>query len=114
MRQQHPPAGTVFLLCLNCDRGEWRRVGNRGEIEPSCRHCGGAVEQRYPLTLALTIEDRSLLKTIAEWERVKTADAAHNAIHREFRRAATNRAARGKPLPQWAADWLQNNQEKPI
>lgn len=111
MRQHHPKDST-FLLCLNCDRGEWRRVG-QGETTPACKHCGGPTEQRYPLTLALTEADRPLLRAIAEWTHTKTDHATTVALHREFRRAATERAARGKPLPQWAAEWLQNNTEKP-
>jgi hypothetical protein len=113
MRQQHPPAGTVFLLCTKCDRGEWRRVGDTATDPtlPDCKHCGGITVQRFPLTLALTAADRGLLKAIADWQRIKTDAAATNAIHREFRAAAKARAGK-KPIPQWAADWLQNNPEK--
>lgn len=114
MRQHHPPSGNLFLLCTKCDRGEWRAVGDTtvDPTLPDCKHCGGIAVQRFPLTLALTAADRSLLKTIAEWNHIKADVAAMNALHREFRHAATMRAGKGKPLPQWVADWLQKNKEK--
>lgn len=117
MRQQHPPAGTVFLLCLGCDRAEWRRIDaehlqlNTENLAP-CRHCGGPTEQRFPHTLALTAEEKSILNTVAAWGHRKTHDAVMIALHKQFRHLATERAGKGKPLPQWAADWLQNNPEK--
>jgi len=122
MRQQHPPAGTIFLLCLQCDRAEWRRIGDgksklesRGETisqlptpnsDITCRHCGGPTEQRYPLTLALTKEERGLINTVAAWGKRKTHDAIMHAVTQDFRKLATERVGKGKPLPQWAADWL--------
>lgn len=124
MRQQKPPTGTVFLLCLNCGRGEFRRVG-QGETpaignrqsaiaNPECRHCHGPTEQRYPHTLALTAVDRGILNTVAAWSHAKTYDAVMNALRQQFRQLATERAGKGKSIPQWAADWLQSNPEKPL
>jgi hypothetical protein len=135
MRQHHPP-DSVFLLCLQCDRGEWRKIfdssklsiespkGARGENPdsqpctknsqlpaPPCRHCGGATERRYPLTLALREEDRGLLKTIADWTRAKADQSAERAIIREFRRVATERAGKGGKLPPWIVEWLTKNPE---
>lgn len=115
MRQHHPEDST-FLLCLDCDRGEWRRIAHpldaKPSVMPSCKHCGGATEERWPLTLALTEADRGLLKSIAEWSRVNMETASQLAIHNAFRHAATERAGKGKPLPQWAAEWLQNHSQK--
>jgi DNA-directed RNA polymerase subunit RPC12/RpoP len=114
MRQHTPPEGTLFLVCTKCDRAEWRRVGSTDENPdlPACPHCGGRTIQRFPLTLALTEADRGLLKFIANATRTSTQDSAARAIAREVHHVAGERAKRGKPIPQWIAEWLQTNKEK--
>lgn len=106
MRQQLDKQST-FYICLNCDRAQWIRDAERSVGE--CRHCGGPLERRWPLTLALREEDRQLLKFISHYSKTKIESAAQRAIEREFRRVATEHSARGGNLPHWAAEWLQNH-----
>lgn len=115
MRQQTPPVGTVFLLCTHCDRAEWRKLpapsAGQGDFPP-CKHCGGVLVRRHPVTLPLTDEDRGLLKFIAENTRTNLDAAATLSIRNHFRKICADRMGKGKNLPQWAAEWLQNNPEK--
>ena len=107
--RQHREPGSHFLLCLNCDRGEWRR----GEISggETCRHCGGGTAERFPLTLALSREDAKLLSYIAQWTHLKADAVAELAIAREFKRVAGDRLRVGKTVPPWVIDWLAKNRE---
>lgn len=99
-----PPAGHIFLLCINCDRLQWQRDTDPARV---CRWCAGITEERD--LVGLRGEDRQLLKQIATWTRQPMDAAVAELIHAEIRRLATERAGKGKSVPQWIAEWLQKH-----